>query len=163
MIDYHTERIEDRVQNYDVVIDSLGWLTEELILDSKKSILRKGGDSKSHYIRIASSPHSIDDHEQKGNISKDFLNMAIPEANAFRVMGGFLKQWCSRFSNVSYHFVFVRPNKEVLDELREILALGIIKPVIQEVIPMDDVVRAHRLLEGGHVTGKIVLVIDDTL
>jgi hypothetical protein len=138
-------------------------LTEELILDSKKSILRKDGDSKSHYIRIASSPHNIDDPEHKDNISKDFLNMAIPEANVFRVMGGFLKQWCSGFSNILYHFVFVRPNKEVLDELREILALGIIKPVIQEAIPMDDAVRAHRLLEAGHVTGKIVLVIDDAL
>ena len=105
-------------------------------MDPKMSILRKNGDSKSHYIRIASSPHNIDDVEHKDKMSQDFLNMAIPEANIFRVMGGFWKQWYSGFSNILYHFVFVRPNKEALDELSELLTLGVIKPVIQEAIPI---------------------------
>jgi len=37
------------------------------------------------------------------------------------------------------------------------IAAGIVKPVIDRVMPMTDAAGAHRALEAGDVTGKIVL------
>lgn len=37
------------------------------------------------------------------------------------------------------------------------IAAGIVKPVLDRVIPMTEAADAHRALEGGEVTGKIVL------
>ena len=45
-------------------------------------------------------------------------------------------------------------------QLREIAALideGHIRPIVQEVIPLEDTRRAHELSQTGHVRGKIVL------
>jgi NADPH:quinone reductase-like Zn-dependent oxidoreductase len=35
---------------------------------------------------------------------------------------------------------------------------GIVTPVIDRVMPMAEAADAHRLLDGGAVTGKVVLV-----
>lgn len=46
-------------------------------------------------------------------------------------------------------------------EFREVMRLvfdGVFQPVIQEVMPLDDARRAHEILEGGHIFGKLVLV-----
>lgn len=46
-------------------------------------------------------------------------------------------------------------------EFREVMRLvfeGRLKPVIHEVLPLDQAARAHEMLEGGGVFGKLVLV-----
>lgn len=46
-------------------------------------------------------------------------------------------------------------------EFREVMRLvfsGHLQPVIHEVLPLDQAARAHELLEGGQVFGKLVLV-----
>ena len=46
-------------------------------------------------------------------------------------------------------------------EFREVMGLVFarrLRPVIHEVIPLDQAKRAHELLEGGGVFGKLVLV-----
>lgn len=37
---------------------------------------------------------------------------------------------------------------------------GLVRPVVGQVLPMTDAAQAHRLLEAGAVTGKIVLTVD---
>ncbi|MEX2048922.1 MAG: zinc-binding dehydrogenase [Gemmatimonadota bacterium] len=46
-------------------------------------------------------------------------------------------------------------------EYRQVMRLvfeGTLRPVIHEVIPLDEARRAHEMLEGGHVFGKLVIV-----
>jgi len=51
----------------------------------------------------------------------------------------------------------LEPYRDELSPLANYLALGQINPVIYERIPLHEAARAHRLLESGVVTGKVVL------
>ena len=52
-------------------------------------------------------------------------------------------------SNISLH--------EILDEIAELIEDGDVRVHIDKAFPLDQVADAHRLLEGGHVRGKLVL------
>jgi NADPH:quinone reductase-like Zn-dependent oxidoreductase len=53
--------------------------------------------------------------------------------------------------------VRARPDGGDLQELADRLADGRLRPVIHQVLPLDEARTAHRLIETGHVHGKIVL------
>lgn len=160
-IDYHTEKVEDVLQDCDVFLDTLGYQFEKLALGKSSKLMRKSGPHCSHYIRIASSPH-----ESNGtfNMSGDPLGLSIPEARLDRVASGFSKQFLSKmnvFSRVKYHFVFVKPEAAAIEEIGAAMSAGLIRAVTQEAIPLSDARRAHDLLESGHVTGKIALIVNE--
>ena len=46
---------------------------------------------------------------------------------------------------------------ENLKQLAELIDAGKLKPVIAQVLPLKEIVKAHQLSEGGHTRGKIVL------
>ncbi|MBW3576067.1 MAG: NADP-dependent oxidoreductase [Actinobacteria bacterium] len=54
-------------------------------------------------------------------------------------------------------YVFVRPHAMELRELLRLVAAGYLKVHIQESFPLERAADAHRLIEGGHVHGKLVL------
>lgn len=43
-------------------------------------------------------------------------------------------------------------------EILRLVNRGLLKPVLDRVLPLDEAAEAHRLLEGGEITGKIVLI-----
>lgn len=49
------------------------------------------------------------------------------------------------------------------NEALGLFAAGELKPVIHEVLPLDDIVKAHELMESNANTGKIILTVDDSL
>ncbi len=51
-------------------------------------------------------------------------------------------------------------NKKDLDVLRDLLAGGIIVPVIDKRYPLSDVAKAIRYLEEGHARGKVVITME---
>jgi len=53
-------------------------------------------------------------------------------------------------------------NKKDLDFLRELLATGKVKPVIDRTYPLNEVPDAIRYLETGHARGKVVITIGST-
>lgn len=59
--------------------------------------------------------------------------------------------------NITLHFLFLQRARTKLDALREQIERGRIKPVIDSVLPLEDVAEAHAKLERGGVRGKIVL------
>lgn len=61
--------------------------------------------------------------------------------------------------DVTGHYVFVRPSAAELDALAELAANGQLTPTIAATFPLDQAADAHRLLEEGHVRGKVVLTI----
>lgn len=55
------------------------------------------------------------------------------------------------------HGMMVHPDAYHLDEIAELMEDGDVRVHIDQRFPLEEVVAAHRLLEGGHVRGKLVL------
>jgi NADPH:quinone reductase-like Zn-dependent oxidoreductase len=54
-------------------------------------------------------------------------------------------------------FVASHPNGAQLTEIAEVIDSGNLKPVINRILPLVEVRRAHELSQSGHIHGKIVL------
>src|SRR3984893_7628061 len=55
----------------------------------------------------------------------------------------------------------VQPNGAQLAEITKIIEAGRLAPVINRILPLSEVRRAHELSQSGHVRGKIVLRVKD--
>ena len=164
VVNYKTEKIEDRIHDYDVFLDTMGYRHEELVINAESKILKPStAMDPSFYIRIASSPYG----DKSERLSPDPLGLAVSEARLDRMFVAYTKQFLSSFNilpkGIRYHFVLVYPEKQALEEAAKAIQNGIIRPVIQDRIPLSEAKRAHDLLEQGHVTGKLVLVVNDKL
>ena len=58
--------------------------------------------------------------------------------------------------------LMAHPDAKVLEELTKLIDAKKIKPVVSQVFPLADVVKAHQQIETHHTRGKIVLKIADT-
>jgi NADPH2:quinone reductase len=65
------------------------------------------------------------------------------------------------FKNATIHTLFMERNRERLDQLANLVREGRLKPVVGTTLPLTDAARAHEMVEGGHVGGKVVLVVGD--
>ena len=53
--------------------------------------------------------------------------------------------------------MLVHPDRAQLTEIAALIDAGKVRPILEAVIPLAETARAHRLSEGGHARGKIVL------
>jgi len=58
-----------------------------------------------------------------------------------------------------FAFILVHPAGEQLAEIASLCDAGQLKVHIEAVFPLQDVAQAHKLSEGRHVRGKLVLTI----
>lgn len=61
--------------------------------------------------------------------------------------------------NITLHGILVRPAQARLMELAHMVSTGALRPIIDQVLPLEEAVVAHRRLETHHGHGKIVLVV----
>ncbi len=54
---------------------------------------------------------------------------------------------------------WARPNAEQTQWLVDLVAAGSLRVEVQQTFPLAEAVKAHKLLEGGHVRGKVVLTV----
>jgi NADPH:quinone reductase-like Zn-dependent oxidoreductase len=59
--------------------------------------------------------------------------------------------------NITLHFLFLERARYKLDSLRVLIEHGQLKPVIDSVMPLSEVAKAHDRIEQGGLQGKIVL------
>jgi len=59
------------------------------------------------------------------------------------------------------HYVFVSPNAHQLMRLGELAGKEELLVPLVEVYPMEEIVKAHELIESGHMCGKIALQIEN--
>ena len=57
------------------------------------------------------------------------------------------------------HYVFVRPSRENLQALTDLVESGRLTVTVAETFDLDHVADAHRLSEGGHPRGKVVITL----
>jgi NADPH:quinone reductase-like Zn-dependent oxidoreductase len=54
-------------------------------------------------------------------------------------------------------YVFIQPRADWLTEMAQLIDAGQVKSIIETVLPLNQAVEAHKLSQGGHTRGKIVL------
>ncbi len=59
--------------------------------------------------------------------------------------------------NLTFHGILVRPERTRLEALGMLVSTGALRPIIDQVLPLEEAVQAHRRLESGHGQGKVVL------
>jgi NADPH:quinone reductase len=59
--------------------------------------------------------------------------------------------------NITIHGVLMRPGRATLDRLARAVDDGTLRPVVDEVVDVEDAAAAHRRVETGHGQGKVVL------
>src|SRR5581483_5789151 len=62
--------------------------------------------------------------------------------------------------NLTLHGILLTRERRRLEELRTVIEQGKLRPLIDEVLPLEQVAKAHDRLDSGHGRGKIVLRID---
>jgi NADPH:quinone reductase-like Zn-dependent oxidoreductase len=115
VIDYRSERFEERLHDIDLVFDLIGGETQERSWE----VLKDGGALIS--------------------------TLKMPSEQRARER---------RIHAESY---VARPNASELDEIGRLIDEDRVHPHLHEVYPLEEVAEAHRVLESGHVRGKIVL------
>ncbi len=61
---------------------------------------------------------------------------------------------------VRAELLIMSPNSGQLSQIAELVAAGEVRVEISEVLPLEEVRRAHELSETGHVRGKIILTVN---
>jgi NADPH:quinone reductase len=59
--------------------------------------------------------------------------------------------------NQTFHGVLLLRERARLDEMTRLIERGQMRPLVDEVLPLNQVAKAHERLESGHGRGKIVL------
>jgi NADPH2:quinone reductase len=59
--------------------------------------------------------------------------------------------------NLTLHGILVQPEQRRLEAIERLVSSGGLRPIIDQVLPLEEAVQAHRRLESGHGPGKIVL------
>ena len=59
--------------------------------------------------------------------------------------------------NLTLYGVFLTRERARLDEMRPLFERGQVRPIVDQVLPLGQVRRAHERLESGHGRGKVVL------
>lgn len=58
-------------------------------------------------------------------------------------------------------FVFIQPRADWLTEMAQLIDEGHLKPIIETVLPLEQVAEAHNLSQSGRTRGKIVLRVQE--
>ena len=63
--------------------------------------------------------------------------------------------------NITLHGVFLTRERKRLDEMRAVFERGQARPIVDQVLALEQVGKAHERLDSGHGSGKIVLRVAD--
>lgn len=142
-VDYTKERFDEVAPGpYDVIVDLIGGDYETRGI---KLLRKKGpGQERGHYINVLAH----------GWVTKYGVARGLA-ATAYCVGKGSL---LSALGGPSYRLLVMQPiASRGLDQLAALLREGKIVPLIDRVVPLEQVAEAHAHSEGGHARGKIVL------
>ena len=142
-INYQDEDFEKRVNNLDVVFDTLGGDS----LDRSFAITRPNG----WVVSIAGSP----DYRNAEEMGLDMLRSLLLRVVGLRVNSR------ARRAGVNYRFIFMKPLGEQLAQIAALISEGVIKPVVDRIFPISECQSAIEYSASGRARGKIVISLID--
>jgi NADPH:quinone reductase-like Zn-dependent oxidoreductase len=136
-IDYTSEKIEDKLSDYDLVLDGVG----QQVWSSSLKVLKPGGRL------ITLSPPLPPPPSGKVRFFTT-VGRSVGSATVSALLRG------KRFG-----FITAKPRGGDLEKVNALVDAGKLRPVIGKVYPMEQIADAHRESEKGHVRGKLVIKI----
>ena len=138
-IDYRSARFEDVAKDCDVVLDSAGGDTLVRCFECVKA----GGV----VVSIGSTPSAA--------FARSWgLNPIIVLAISFLSRRATA---AARRHNARFEYLFMRADGEQLREITRLVEIGVIKPLVDRVFPLEQVRDALAYSESGRATGKVVI------
>ena len=142
VFDYTTGDFSSALKGYDIVLDAVGHKCEGKCM----SVLKCFGGAK--YISLISSEVLL-----TGKLGP--------------VVGGLVFSWLYRFKIFAHRLLFGRaiyyakaaPDSKCLEEVCKMVEKGDIKPLIEAVYSIEEIVDAHKHVEAGHSRGKVVIAV----
>ena len=92
-----------------------------------------------------------------GNIVIDSIAYTKPFGRIATILGTQGDLTPFYFKNLTIHGVLLLRERQRLDEMSLLIERGQMKPLVDEVLPLNEVGKAHERLDSGHGRGKIVL------
>ena len=141
VVDYKKDDFENVLQDYDVVLNSLGKDT----LEKSLRVLKPGGK----LISISGPP---DPEFARENGSGWLLQQAM------RFLSSRIRRKSKR-QGVSYSFLFMKPSGAQLEQIASLIEAGVIRPIIDRVFPFEKTNEALAYVETGRARGKVVVAV----
>ncbi|HVV48150.1 MAG TPA: zinc-binding dehydrogenase, partial [Polyangia bacterium] len=128
--------------------ETINHATGELVAEVKRLTGRRGADIVVEHVGAATFPKSVVACAKGGRIVTCGATAGFePTLNLRHV---FWRQLSILGSTMA--------SKARLFQILELVAAGRLKPVVHQVLPLDQIAAAHRLLESRETFGKLVLV-----
>ncbi|MGE8205529.1 NADP-dependent oxidoreductase [Heyndrickxia sp. NPDC080065] len=141
IINYKTEKFEDKLRNYDAVFDTLGGK----VLEKSFNVLKSGG----RIVSVSGLPNARFAKEY----GLGFFKRMIFSAASYKLTT------LENRHNVHYTFLFMKPNGDQLSTIANFIESGKINPVIDRVFSFKDTQKAMEYSELGRAKGKIIVKI----
>lgn len=136
-IDYTKEKVQDKLSDYDIVLDGVG----KVVWSSSFKVLGFGG-------RLVTLNPPIPG-KRSGKLR--FFAKALLGVSSGMTRG--------LLTGKRFLITSVKPRGGDLEKITALVEAGKIRPIIHRVFPLEQIAEAHRLSELGHVRGKIVIKI----
>lgn len=145
VIDYRSEEFADKLSGVDLVLDNQGGET----LKKSLRVLRPGGT----VIGITGPPDP--DFAAQARVNP-VVKVAIRGLSS-----GIRRK--ARQLGVRYHFLFIQPNGDQLRKIAGLVDQGVIRPVVDRMVPFEQTPEALESLLSGGVRGKVLVHTDPTV
>lgn len=139
VIDYKNSDFENKLSNYDAVLNS----QDPKTLEKSLRILKSGGK----LISISGPPTP--------DFAKEIKAPWFVKIILSLISSGIRKK--AKAKNVDYSFLFMKADGDQLNEITKLIEAGIIEPVLDKVFPFDRTNEALSYVESGRAKGKVVI------
>ena len=141
VIDYKQQNFESVLNDYDVVLNSLG----ADILEKSLKVLKPGGQ-----LISISGPPTAQFAQERG---APWVIQQVMRLLSFGIRRK------ARKHGISYAFVFMQAHGAQLQEITKLVESGALRPVIDRTYALDSTAEALRYIEQGRSKGKVVIQI----
>jgi alcohol dehydrogenase len=139
VIDYKSQRFDERLSGYDVVFDTIGGDT---LLRSFR-VLRRGGV----LVSVAGLPDA-----------RFARSWGMPRHLVWLLgLLGWKVSSAARRYGVRYEYLFMKADGKQLGELGALIDQGVLKPIVKQTFPLERTADALAFVESGRAEGKVVI------
>ena len=139
IIDYHSQNIEDKLADYDIVLDTLG----ESVHAASYKTLKKGG--------VLVTVLGIPDNDTIAEYNANFVVKLVA-----RLHNRKMQKRAAKYGAVYKHHLMYASGAQ-LTEIATLIEAGKIKAVIDSTYPLDQVQSAFERSMTGRAQGKIII------